>query len=339
MAQITNNSGISLSLAVWLVNDDYDYVGGIENYISVTTLMRPVKQIVLAQRIPPQDRVEDVEDFIARGLGNSIHDSIEKAWKNNYAKNLKKLGIPESVISRVMINPTDEELNAADKSNGPPIPVYLEQRGYRVFNGWTVGGKFDLVAEGHVEDNKSTSAYGWVYGTRDEENRLQGSLYNWIDKGRVAEGHLPRITEDYMRVNYIFTDWQKSAARQNPDYPQRRVAHKDIPLLPLDETEQYVAGKLAEIQRYWNAPEEQMPECSDEDLWRSAPQFKYYSDPEKAKDPSARSTKNFDTLFEANQFKAEKGKGVVVTKPGEVKRCGYCPAFDGCKQKDQYFNV
>ena len=30
------------------------------------------------------------------------------------------------------------------------------------------------------------------------------------------------------------------------------------------------------------------------------------------------------------------GKGVVITKPGEVKRCGYCPGFEACTQKDAY---
>ena len=62
-----------------------------------------------------------------------------------------------------------------------------------------------------------------------------------------------------------------------------------------------------------------------------------HPDPAKANDPAARSTKNFDNLAEANAFKAEKGKGVVVTKLGEPKACEYCPAFDICKQKDAYF--
>lgn len=325
MVRITNNSGISLSLAVWLINDNYDYIDK-PNYISVTTLMRPIKQIILAQRIPPQERVEDVEDYIARGLGTSIHDSIEKAWTENYERSLKLLGYPDNVIARVSVNPTDEYV----KAHPDCIPVYLEQRGFREFEGYTIGGKFDLVAEGHVEDNKSTSAYGWVYGTRDDENRLQGSLYRWIDSVR----EVPRITEDFMRVNYIFTDWQKVQARTNENYPPKRVMHKDISLLSLAQTDEYVRTKLALITHFKNALEEDMPECTDEELWRSAPQFKYYADPAKT---DGRSTKNFDSLSEANAFMAGKGKGIVITKPGEVKRCGYCPAFDACKQKDRYF--
>ena len=325
---ITNNTGISLSLAVWLIDDNYDYIDQ-ENYISVTTLMRPVKQIVLAGRVDKATQATDVSEFTARALGNAIHAAVEKAWVNSYQRSLRLLGTPQSVIDRVRINPSDEEMIQGETDGLDLIAIYLEQREYRQINGYTIGGKFDLVAEGHVEDTKSTSAYGWLFGTRDDENRLQGSLYRWIDVPRKVR----RITKDYIRVNYVFTDWQKAQARQNPNYPQKRTEHKDIPLLSLQETENFIITKLDQIERYKNAPEHEMPECTDEELWRSEPQYKYYSDPTKT---DGRSTRNFDNLLEANTFMSEKGKGIVITKLGEVKRCAYCPAFDACKQKDRY---
>lgn len=327
---ITNNLDISLLLAVWLVDDNYDYSAGAgfdKPYISVTTLMRPLKQIILAGRVPKEKQVEDVSDYIARGLGHTIHDGIEKAWVNNYAKNLRRLGYPESVIERVRVNPTDEERLAMPDM----IPVYLEQRGYRECNGFVIGGKFDAVPDGRVEDNKSTSAFGWVYGTRDEENQMQGSLYRWIDAARPVRW----IDQDHMRVNYIFTDWQKAQARQNPNYPQKRVEYKDIPLLSIDDTDLFVRLKTDLIKRNMDKAEKDLPPCTDEELWRSAPKFKYYSDPNKT---DGKSTKNFDSLAEANAFMRDKGgKGVVKTFPGEVKRCGFCPAAPICEQRKQYF--
>lgn len=321
---ITNTGDISLAMAVWLLHNEYDYVDK-KNYISATGLMKPIRQIILPSRVPPEARTSDVEDFIPRALGHSLHDSIEKSWVKGYERSLKLLGYPESVIKRVLINPTDEELQAADN----PIPIYLEQRSFKEFKGYTIGGKFDFVAEGIVQDFKSTTAYSWVYGGKDEDYRLQGSLYRWLNTDK--------ITEDFMRINFIFTDWQKAQASQNPKYPPKRLMYKDIALMSLKETEAWISNKISLIEKYRDAPEEQIPECTDEELWRSDPQYKYYADPNKT---SGRSTKNFTDLAEARKFMANEkgGKGVVITVPGEVKRCSYCDAFPICSQKDAYFS-
>ncbi len=323
---ITNNTGVSLALAVWLVHDEYDY-SKMENYISATSLMKPIRQIVLPRRIPVKDRIApDVVDFIPRALGHSIHDSIEKSWVKGYKTNLAKLGYPESVINRILVNPTDEELAAAKD----PIPVYIEQRAMKKViaagKEWVVGGKFDMVSEGLVQDFKTTSAYTWVYGGRDDEHQLQGSLYRWLNPDK--------ITEHFIRINYLFTDWQKFQARQNPKYPQERVEHKDIPLLDVTDTEAWVVNKLVQVDKFMSVPESQIPLCTDEELWMSDPKFKYFANPANV---GGRSTKNFESLAEAKAYQAEKGgKGIIVTEKGEPKRCDYCDAFAVCKQKDSF---
>lgn len=338
---ITNTGDIPIGLAVWLLHDEYDYINE-PNYISATTLMKPIRHIVLPSRVPKELQQSDVQDFIARALGHSLHDSIEKAWLKGYERSLKLMGHPDSVINRVLINPTEQQL-AATKD---PIPVYLEQRAFRKITirgvEYTIGGKFDMVAEGIVHDNKSTTAYTWLYGTRDDEHKLQGSLYRWLNTNGFEDAActqpigIDRITEDYIRINYIFTDWQKLSAKQNPNYPQKRILHKDIPLMTEQEVEAWIEWKVSLVNQYKDTPENQIPECTDEELWRSAPQYKYYSDPAKT---SGRSTKNFDDLVEARSYMANEkgGKGIVLTVPGEVKRCAYCNAFPICTQKDRYF--
>lgn len=334
MKPITNNTGVSLALAVWLVDDTYDYSKE-QNYISATSLMKPLRQIVLPGRIKPEDReTEDVEDFIPRALGHSIHDSVEKAWTKRHKENLYKLGYPEAVVNRVMVNPTDEQVaNFRAKSHGvEPILIYVEQRALKqvkvMGKTWTVGGKFDMVSDGLVQDFKSTSAYTWVYGGRDDEHQLQGSLYKWLNP--------EKITEDMIRINYIFTDWQKFQAKSNPNYPQQRVEHKDIALLGVAETEQWVIHKLTQVMKHWNLPEEQIPECTDEELWMSDPIHKYYAKPETAA-AGGRCSKKFDNLVEARQHMADKaGKGIIITDKGEPKRCDFCAAFNNCSQKDQF---
>lgn len=327
---ITNRSNIPLALAVWLLQDNYDYQDQ-PNYVSATALMKPLRHIVLGPRVDRKTIPLDVEELIPRALGHSMHDSVEKAWTHGHARALKQLGYPDSLIERVRINPTDAEMRASNSI----IAIYLEQRAFRTItvNGvtYTVGGKFDLVAEGIVQDTKTTSAFTWLHGGKDDDYRLQMSLYRWID----AAQPLRKITEDYGQINFVFTDWQKAQARGNPAYPQKRIETKQIPLLSLKETERWVEAKLAQVQRHADTPEELLPHCTDEELWRSDPVFKYYADATKT---SGRSTRNFSSLAEAKAFQAEKGgRGTVITVPGEPKRCLYCDVASICSQIRQLF--
>ena len=349
MKNITNHEGIPLALAVLLIHDEYDYLSH-PAYISATGMMKPLRHIILPPRMNPELRKpEDVSDFISRGLGNAIHDSMEKAWLKGYRTNLAKLGYLEDVIDRVLINPSDADLDAMRASGKEPIPIHLERRMFRRFNGKIIGGKFDAITDGIVNDTKSTSAYAWMFGGRDEDYQIQGSIYRWLDeKGlELPEGETdldnlqpfrPRITEDYIRINFVFTDWSGMQARQNKGYPQKRVEQKEIKLLGTGDTEIWIREKLRLIERFKDAPENEIPECTPEELWQSDPKFKYFKDPAKANQPGARSTRNFDTAAEAYAYQAEQGGvGVVIEIPGEPKRCAYCPAFDSCSQKDRYF--
>jgi len=319
MKQMTNTAGVSLPLAVWLAADGYDFSPNRKS-ISATSIMKPVRQILLKERLTPETfEIPDVKDFIASRLGHTIHDGIEKAWKNDYAPSLRKLGYPEKVIQRIKVNP--ETMDADD------IPIWLEQRTERDILGYTISGKFDMVLEGELQDFKSTSVYSWIMGNKDEDYMLQGSIYRWLNPDK--------ITGDYISIQFIFTDWSKAASRQQSNYPSERVMEHRVELMSLESTENWLASKIRELEKYADAPENEIPECSDKDLWRSDPVYKYYSDPSKT---SGRSTKNFPTSHEASAYKASKGKGkgVVIHVPGQVKACGYCPSFNACTQKDNY---
>lgn len=329
--RVTNEQDISLPLAVWLLQDGYDYIDK-TNYISATSLMKPLRQLVLPGRVPPEKRKQDVAEFIARALGSTIHTAIETSWSDgNHIAPMKSLGYPDDVIKQIVINPTDAELIARKATGQATIPVYFEQRAFREIEvdgqTFTVGGKFDMVSDGIVNDFKSTSVWGWVKGTKDEDHALQGSIYRWLNPAK--------ITDDFIRINYIFTDWSKMMLK-TANYPQKRVEHKDIPLLSVAETEAWIRRKISIYLKHRNSPEAELPECTDDELWRSAPQFKFFLDPAKANDPAARATKNFDDLVEARKYQVEKGgRGTIITKLGEPKACGYCQGFDACTQKDR----
>lgn len=320
MTQLTNNTGISVPLAIWLAADDYDFSPGTQRAISATALLKPVRQILLRERLTPDvSEIPDVADRIAARLGHAIHDSIEKSWVESYRISMRQLGYPQHIIDRVRVNPTTP-LQEGD------IPVWTEQRGTREIMGYKISGKFDLVMDGELNDTKTTSVYTWMRGSKDEDYCLQGSIYKWI--------HQDKITSDYININFVFTDWQRALAKQNPSYPQQRLLTHRVELMSVAETEAWITARLKALEAAADLPEHQLPRCSDKDLWRSDPVFKYYSDPTKT---DGRATKNSDTLAEAMAYKASKGgKGVVIEVPGKVKACGYCPAFQICTQKDEY---
>lgn len=322
MPKITNTAGISLPLAVWLLHDDYDYNSAV-NYMSATTLLKGVKQIVMSQRVPSCDTSMDVSDFIASRIGTAVHDSVEGAWKKAAYQNLKKLGYPERVALNVVINPTPEQLT----ENSDIIPIYFEKRTTKEIDSFLVGGKFDTVMDGRLFDYKSTSVWTYIKGRKDEDYALQGGIYRWLNP--------ELIIDDRIYIQFIFTDWQKHEAKRDPKYPQSRILEYPVPMPSIQDTENFIRTKLHALSRCWNLPEEDLTPCTDKELWRTDPQYKYYSKPENIK-----ATKTFETLAEAQAFMfgEKKGVGLVKTVPGQVRACEYCKAFPICKQKDQYFN-
>ena len=314
MAEYSNVSAVPLSLAVFLATDHYDHD---DSTISATTLIKPLRQIILGSRVPSEGTSVDLGQMIASRMGTAIHDSIERAWTHNYVNALTALGYPQKMIERVMINPKPEEL--VDGT----IPVYMEQRQTKQVGKHTVSGKFDFIGDGRLEDFKSTSTYTYINGSNDSKYILQGSIYRWLN---------PKIiTKDEMAIQFIFTDWSGMRARTEAGYPTNRFQEKLLPLMSVQATDNYITNKLNQIDKYMDEPEATIPLCSDEDLWRSQPVFKYYKNPLK----TTRSTKNFDTKQDAYIKLSEDGNvGIVIEKPGQVTACKYCNAFSICSQKD-----
>ncbi len=318
--RITNNHNISLPMQVWLLFDNYDYINE-PNYISATSLLKPTKQIILAKRVPAEDKEMDISDNISRVTGHAFHDSIEKAWVEGGKSALKKLGYPEHICENIYVNPTPEYL-----ANNPNcIPIWIERRSFREIDGFTIGGKFDMSIQGNLFDNKSTSVWTYMKSRKDSDYAMQGGIYKWLNEDI--------ITEDTVYINFIFTDWQKFMTFTDPNYPKVKILEYPVQLPTMEEVEQFLHHKIDEIKRLWNKSEDELPACTDEELWRSEPKYKYYSDPSKT---DGKSSKNFDDLASANSYLAEKGKGIVKTVLGEVKACGYCPAYPICKQREMY---
>lgn len=319
MQTYTNHTGIPLSIALWLATDDYDHNPD-PNTISVTSLLKPLKQTILAKRVTGAAAVPDVAAQLSNRIGSAVHSAVERSWLYNSKPGLLSLGYPQKIVDRVRCNPTAEELLADPNI----IPIYLEQRANKVVDGMTISGKFDLVVDGYLEDIKMTGTFTYKHKTNDEKWRIQGSCYRWLNPDIV--------TKDTLKIQYIFKDFMQSMAK-TPDYPPSATHEYKIKLMSVQEADSYIRQRVADYKRLLNADEADMPPCSDEDLWRKEPVFKYYKNPNS----TARSTKNFNTFMEAHARLAEDGfVGNIVEVKGEVVACKYCDAFSECKQKDAY---
>lgn len=308
----TNQANLALSVAVFLATDDYDHE---DHTISATSFLKSTRQLILSQRVPEELSLVDLTGLVNSRIGSAVHNGIEQAWLNNPKAALKALGHPQAVIDKIKVNPDPATIEEDD------IPIYLEQRAYREIDGYTVSGKFDFVDDGRVEDFKNTGTFAYTSSSKDEDYIIQGSIYRWLNP--------EIITDDYMAIHFIFKDWMAARARTDPNYPQSPIATKKYPLMLLSETENFIRNKLRELEKYKDSPEKDIPLCSDKDLWRTEPVFKYYKNPD-----AKRATKNYDNLQDANNHRAREGKGVVVEVPGEVKACRYCNAYPICTQKD-----
>jgi len=322
MNKFTNVNNIALSLAVWLADDDYDHDDD-PNVISVTSLLKPIKQIVLSRQSKDLDKVADVSALIASRSGTAFHTAIETSW--NKTDKVKALlldfGYPQSIIDRIIINPKPEEIKEDS------VCIYMERRSKKQIGKWIISGKFDFLMGGVLEDFKSTKTYGYMTGDNVQKYVEQGSLYRWLNQDIV--------TEDYMKIQYIFTDWAQMSAIKNKDYPQSQLLEAKYPLMSISETESFVTNLIAKITNLENETQDNLPQCTDKELWRKADVWKYYKDPSK----KTRSTKNFDIESEAYTRLAKDGSvGIVNHFPGQVMRCKYCDVVDVCDQATGYKN-
>jgi hypothetical protein len=315
----TNNKDISLPIAVWLAAPGGYDLKPAPNTISATSILKPIKALVLGKKVLEEDTDIDISDLIASKLGTAVHTDIENAWVFHHKEALTNLGYPEHVIDRMVVNPTHvtEEM----------IPVYVEKRTEKEIDGYIISGKFDLVINGVLHDTKTTKTYSYIKGTNNREYTIQGSIYRWLNQDI--------ITEDYLTIEYLFTDWSPYEALANSDYPQNQTVSKRFPFLSLQETEEYLRQRIALYKENLNKDQLDMPQCSPVELWQEPTIWAYYKNPNK----TSKSTKNFDRKDDAYRRYSDDGaKGLIVERPGKVKRCKRCAAVSICLQAKELAN-
>jgi len=311
--QLTNKANVPLSMALWLADDDYDYDD--DPYtISATTLLKPMKAIILARQNKDLIKTGDIQSVAASRIGTAMHDAIEATWrKPDLSERLQKIGVPARVADQIIVDPTPEQVKAGC------IPVYMEKRSYKQVGKYKISGKFDMIMNGKLEDYKSTGTYTYEKGTNNTKYPQQGSLYRWLNP--------ELITEDFMAICFFFTNWM-AGKTYDSNYPQFKVMGKDFNLDTIENTEAFVIKQLAEIDRLMPLGQDDMPVCTREELWQGPGEWKYYKKP-----GAKRATKNFANPGEANdRLIADGSVGEVIHFPDKPTGCTYCDVNTLCQQ-------
>ena len=317
-AKYTNEKGISLPLAVWLAHDEYNHDPR-PNLISVTTLIKPVKQIILESRLTVKGSAPiDISTRLASRLGTAVHNSVEYSWTTNYKQALIDLGYPKRAVEAVRVNPTEGSSKGLD--------VYLEIRSEKQVDNWIVSGQFDMVYDGAVNDIKSTGTWTYTSGIKDDDYIKQLSIYKWLNPDI--------ITKNTGAIQFIFKDWSalKAITEKDKGYPPMNVLEYRLQLTSVSDINTWITNKLLVLNKSWNLPESELTLCTAKELNQKPSVWKHYASAESKR---ATPKGTFNTAHAAYAFLATKGKGIVKEIRGEVSGCRFCLGKEQCTQYKQ----
>jgi len=238
-----------------------------------------------------EDLEIDVSDLIASRFGTAIHDSVEKV-------NLTNCKQEERLTKRVMNR--------------------------------NITGKYDILKQIGPDqwmliDVKSTSVWTYIYGGKDEEYRKQLSIYRWLS----VQNNYNVVQK--AQIWMIFTDWSAAKAKEDPNYPQTRIAIKEVDLWGDEQTLKYIGQRIELFNKTEVMEEKDMPECTDEELWAQDDVWQILKGDNKRALKNCKSEEEAEEYMGAKTEKTRDGLRIQIRKGG-VKRCKYCTARKFCGQ-------
>lgn len=188
----------------------------------------------------------------------------------------------------------------------------VEERLYMEVGGWKLSGQLDrlLVADEAIEDWKTLSVF--KKQTKGFEEQL--NIYRLL-------AHRNGFTVNHLRVFAIYRDWRRYEAKRGGDYPPIPFQTIDIPVWSIEDTEKFVANRVAMHQA---ADKGEVVECTDEERWATPTTYALM------KEGGKKATKVALTSEELG----DPPKGFVIeTRLGGYRRCAeFCDVAPFCSQ-------
>lgn len=198
---------------------------------------------------------------------------------------------------------------------------FKEERLYYKFGDDTISGKFDFydMEEEMLGDYKVTTVYKYLLGD-NEHYRFQLLTYAYLlrKNGFPCKGG---------RIYQIFRDWQRSKAKFDKSYPQKPVNVITFRFYDKDFTyiENEIQQRLANIHKYEDFADDEIPICSKENRWATDDKFAVMKKGRKS------AMRVLNSKKEAEEWMKNNGGEFIQERPAESRKCvDYCSCCEFC---------
>jgi hypothetical protein len=193
----------------------------------------------------------------------------------------------------------------------------------------TVTGRVDCydMANEILYDYKTTSAWKVVYKNFEDWYK-QGMIYSWLLSKKGLKVNKCRFVA-------ILRDWSETESLRKPDYPKSPVYiyEFDVTDADIESIGEVIKGKVEQLEKSADIPDDSLPECSKDERWASADVYAVMKEGRKT------SVKNFDNMEDAENLAKELGdKHSVEVRPGIDKKCTrYCSCCEFCNYYREHY--
>ena len=138
----------------------------------------------------------------------------------------------------------------------------------------------------------------------------------------------------YGKIIAFLKDFSKSRKEFDSEYPEAQIyVHNfKISTQMFEETEKFILNKIKEIEFYIDAPNKDLPEPTDDELWKIPDKYAVM------KRSSSRAMKVCDNINEAQLYMIEKKADYIEVRKGAYKKLEYDKGleqlFEICKTEE-----
>ena len=225
--------------------------------------------------------------------------------------------IVEDVSSRLFALIGQAIHNVVERASDQP-DVLAETTVLTELDGRKIKGTVDHIniGRGTLQDYKATKAWKVSKGRTPLEWVQQTNVYRWMVARELG------LEINMMEIIVFVRDWVSYEAKKNPDYPVAPMIAMPVPLWTLEETEQFVRGRLA--AHFGEAD----VGCTEAEVWARPTRYAVMKPGRKT------AVRVYDSVDEAEATAQQLGGAhFVAIRPGEAIRCqSYCPVSKWCPQ-------